>query len=386
VNVIGIAILVFLALAVCADVLLLVGLRALSRAPRLYPCGSRDSEKEEVSVVIAARNEGDQLATCIKSLLVQEVIQEIIIVDDHSEDHTRAVATELAITDPRVLVLSAPDLPPKWIGKSHAIYFGAQHVHGKYILFTDADVTIVPGLLSAATEEMSERHLDHLGGLFYLRCESIAEQICAPVLMAASSVALFRSTKTLGAGTGAFNMLRTAFYQKHGGHQAILNRVVDDVALARHAKASGGRSAFLHMGDGVNVRLFRGFQGFFSAVVRSAVPFLTIGKFTAFMCALALGSEVLVTTLAVPIAVGLLVYGGFEGSEMWKGVLFLGAVAYVLGFACTLQTTRYHDGKRCWGLLYPLPVALMACATGYAAVASMLGKKIKWRGRVYEHM
>ena len=56
-----------------------------------------------VSVILAAHNEGDNLANYLQALLTQDWPEyEVIVVDDESEDNTRAVVESYMVQDPRL--------------------------------------------------------------------------------------------------------------------------------------------------------------------------------------------------------------------------------------------------------------------------------------------
>jgi len=100
-----------------------------------------------VSVVIAARNEEANIQRCIHSLTQQTYDPkkfEIIIVDDHSQDHTLALTQEAAsgIDLPLITAVSSQGESGQ-TGKPNAIALGIEKSQGEIILCTDADC-IVP--------------------------------------------------------------------------------------------------------------------------------------------------------------------------------------------------------------------------------------------------
>ena len=104
----------------------------------------------EVSIIIPARNEEATLASCLESLVGQTgVAFEIIVVNDHSTDRTREIASSF----PNVKVMDAPPLPPRWTGKNNALIAGVAQARGEWLLFTDADTVHVPGSLARALKE-----------------------------------------------------------------------------------------------------------------------------------------------------------------------------------------------------------------------------------------
>lgn len=88
-----------------------------------------------VSVVIPAYNAEKYLEEAVQSVLQQSVPpDEIIIVDDGSQDRTLSIAQDLAAKHARVRVIGRPNG-----GASAARNAGLKEATGKYLLFLDAD-------------------------------------------------------------------------------------------------------------------------------------------------------------------------------------------------------------------------------------------------------
>lgn len=107
-----------------------------------------------VTVVIAAYNVADYLTDAVRSVLDQTLRRlEVIIVDDHSDDATLLVATELAETDSRVRVLRTPQNSG---GPGVPRNIGIRESRAKYYTFLDGDDTLelhaCKNLLEAAEE------------------------------------------------------------------------------------------------------------------------------------------------------------------------------------------------------------------------------------------
>lgn len=351
------------------------------RPRSLLPQSSICDQPNQLTVVIAARDEAENVGSCLQSLLNQPGIAQIIVVDDHSTDATAAVVESFCSRDGLVVLLSAPELPPGWLGKSHALHFGAKQVTTPFLLFTDADVIFGPGIIAAALQKMSAARLDHLGGHFFVDCRSVAEEVCAPVLVLSSGLALFGTANSRGAGTGAFNMVRTATYRAYGGHTPTKNEIVDDVALTRHLKACGASSEFVAMGDYLKVRLFVGFDGFVNSVTRSAVPFLRLGGMTA--CLLA---TLCMAVALLPVAslLGAIVVG-VSAPARGPAVIacLLGPLAYCFGFIAVCVGRRLHNGRLLFQLYFPFAAFALAATVFYSALAQIRRRPVTWRGRVY---
>lgn len=94
---------------------------------------------EPVSIVIACRNEEENIDHMIQSLLQQDYPKEnteIIVVDDHSEDNTYPVLKKYAVKHKQLKILQSPATQK---GKKAALAYGIQHSASGIIVTTDAD-------------------------------------------------------------------------------------------------------------------------------------------------------------------------------------------------------------------------------------------------------
>jgi glycosyltransferase involved in cell wall biosynthesis len=87
-----------------------------------------------VSVVVPTRNSARTIAACLASLEAQtHNALEVIVVDNHSEDATRRVASEYDC----VLVSGGPE-------RSAQRNYGARLASGSYLFFVDSDMVVEP--------------------------------------------------------------------------------------------------------------------------------------------------------------------------------------------------------------------------------------------------
>ncbi|HSK14371.1 MAG TPA: glycosyltransferase, partial [Phnomibacter sp.] len=109
-----------------------------------------------VSVVVPARNEGANIATCLRGLAAQQYpaeLLEIIVVNDASEDHTAEIVKEIAAHDARVKLVNLMAEKHLSAHKKRAIEAGIGAAGGQLILCTDADCVHGPtwvGLMAQA--------------------------------------------------------------------------------------------------------------------------------------------------------------------------------------------------------------------------------------------
>ena len=98
------------------------------------------SEAPGVSVILCAHNESENLSNYLQALLAQDYPEyEVIVVDDGSEDETRAVIERYMIRDPRLHMTFVPYGARVGSTKKLALTLAAKAAKYDYLLLTDAD-------------------------------------------------------------------------------------------------------------------------------------------------------------------------------------------------------------------------------------------------------
>jgi len=215
-----------------------------------------------VSVIVPARNEEASLADCLQSLVSQTgVLFEIIVVDDHSTDRTREIASSF----PGVQVIEAGPLPAGWTGKNNAVTAGAQAARGAWLLFTDADTVHLPGSLVGALREAQDNGAELLSYSPEQIAGTFWEMATIPVVFAElarqySPSKVSDPASTLAAANGQYILIGHDAYDAVGGHAAIASDILEDVALARAVKSSGRRIRFRYGANAVRTRMYRNYR------------------------------------------------------------------------------------------------------------------------------
>jgi glycosyltransferase involved in cell wall biosynthesis len=212
-----------------------------------------------ISIIVPARNEEASLGECLQSLVCQTgVAYEIIVVDDGSTDRTREIAESFA----GVRVISGGPLPAGWTGKNNALVAGAGIARADWLLFTDADTMHLPGSLAQALGEAQRESADLLSYSPEQVVRSFAEQAVQPVVFA-ELAAEYPAAKVLDqnsgivAANGQYILVRRAAYEAAGGHRAIAEEILEDVALAMAFRRAGLRVYFRYGGHAVRARMYR---------------------------------------------------------------------------------------------------------------------------------
>jgi len=221
-----------------------------------------------VSIIVPARNEENNIARCIRSLLEQDYSQfEVVAVDDGSTDATGHLLDELAQTHPqgnRLWVLRLrDDLPAGWAGKPHALYRGVQEAQGAWLLFTDADTWHAPNALRSSVTQAVQEGMD----LFTVGTEqelpSFWERVLMPMAYLGISMQypprLVNDPKSkVAVANGQYLLIRKAVYDIVGGYARpdLRGTLLDDRDLAHVVKSNGFKLHFVDGQDLVHVHMY----------------------------------------------------------------------------------------------------------------------------------
>ena len=203
-----------------------------------------------VSIIVPARNEAANIERLLRSLAGQQRVQEILVVDDQSEDRTGEIAEALKSEMPLLRVLHIKSLPEGWLGKAYAVTVAAREAAGDWLLFTDADTEHLPGSLAALLERAEREGADLLSLSPGQITPTWWEKAVIPLIYV-NLARLYRFEEVSNPGSaaaaanGQYLLIRREVYARVGGHQAIRNEILEDVELAKRVKAAGGKLLFL---------------------------------------------------------------------------------------------------------------------------------------------
>ena len=205
-----------------------------------------------VTAIVPAKDEASTLADCLASVCDQDYPGlEILVVDDRSTDGTAAIAESFAARDPRVRLISIRDLPPGWTGKTHALHVATAQAAGEWLWFLDADTRHHPECLSITLRYALDQNASLMSLVPEMRCDTFWEKVVQPL----AGIVLMRSfplftvnddRKKLAFANGQYILMTRHAYEKSGGHEAVRDRFVEDIYLAKRVKGAGLpiRSAF----------------------------------------------------------------------------------------------------------------------------------------------
>jgi 4,4'-diaponeurosporenoate glycosyltransferase len=376
---------------------------------RIRRCGRDDPNQsltgEQLSIIIPARNEEQNLPTLLRSLNAQSIRpREIIVVDDASTDRT----AELAQQNGARVIPSLP-LPEGWRGKTWACHQGAQAATGEMLLFLDADTWFEPeglrcvlaefgavaatprrsrvvapppspglqlkpcagGGASTLGDEASPLHRGVLSVAPYHVVKAPYEQLSAffnLVMLAGTGAFTLWSDRLAPRGLlGQFLLIERTAYQRVGGHEAVKGRILENFWLAEQLRA---QDVPLRCRSGHGVFSFRMYpqgwrelvagwtKGFASGAGQTPLPILLL--VIAWM-----------NGLMLPL-IGL-VFAGDPGR--WLAVYGLSVIQIAWLLRCV---GTFHWST---AVLYPLPLIFYFVVFTRSMLRSRRKQTVAWKGR-----
>ena len=109
-------------------------------------------KKKRVSVIIAARNEEDNIGRLLTALINQSYpveLYDVIIADDRSEDQTAQIVKQYAEKWPQIKLVTIEKAPEKFSPKKYALSRAIKESKGEIIILTDADCLVTKYWLEA---------------------------------------------------------------------------------------------------------------------------------------------------------------------------------------------------------------------------------------------
>ncbi|MDX3692301.1 glycosyltransferase [Streptomyces europaeiscabiei] len=338
-----------------------------------------------VCVVVPARDEAAVLPESLPSLLAQDYPgrAEVFLVDDGSSDGTGDLARELSRRFGGLpLTVSSPGDPPAgWTGKLWAVRHGIALARARgpeFLLLTDADIAHRPDSLRALAAAARTGGFDLVSQMARLRAESVWERLVVPAFVYFfAQLYPFRRIGVRGSRTaaaaGGCVLLSAEAAERARIPDAIRQAVIDDVALAKAVKRSGGH-IWLGLAERVDsVRPYPRLHDLWRMVSRSAYAQLLHNP-------LLLTGTVLGLALVYLVPPAALLTGPATGDP---ATALLGGLAWLLMAATYVPMLRYY-GQPLWlAPLLPFTAFLYLLMTVDSAVQHYRGRGAAWKGRTY---
>ncbi len=344
-----------------------------------------------ISILIPARDEELAIERCVRSLVAQTYERlEILVLDDSSSDATATIVQRIIDDLPphqqgRLQLLRGAALPSGWGGKNFACHQLAQYATGDYLFFTDADTIHAPEMVTSVLTMMQVQKVSLLTAQPTYELDSVGEQLVVPLLTFTITTLLpialipTRPESSLATGNGQLLCFERMTYERIGGHEAVKNRILEDVLLARAVKAAGFRMLFVDAQDVVRCRMYRSFSEVWSGFSKNLFAFYNYSLPFA-LVALLLNILLFVVPVLLMVSAPLL--------HLSDTVRLLATIAYLLPVLMRiLLTLRFTHVQRVEMLLlcfiHPVSIALECLILLNSIHWHYRKRGTLWKGREY---
>ncbi|MGG1552119.1 glycosyltransferase [Paenibacillus ferrarius] len=320
----------------------------------------------KLSIIIPARNEQENLPYLLRSLQLQTLQPyEVIVVDDFSEDETKAIAESFGVT-----VVANSSLPPGWTGKNWAVWNGYQQATGDLIAFLDADIRFAPRAL-----ELLVRAREASGGVVsvvpFHYTETFSERLALifNVLGVFAFTSPFEKANPRQGLYGSCILTARDDYEAVKGHEGIRHEMLDDLNLGAAYRREGIPVTNYIGKDLVSFRMYPGglrsaIQGFGKGAMLGTAKLR--GGTTALIALWAIG---LVLSCSFPFLLG----------TSWGLPLLIGYVLYMV------QLFYFVNSIGIFGVampvLYVISTLFFLMVMGYSMFQVVFLGHVAWKGR-----
>jgi len=314
---------------------------------------------------------------------------ELLVLDDFSTDDTPAIIEKFNHKNPDTVTVVPPsEKPDGWLGKPWACHQLANRANGHYLLFLDADTALRPQMVQQTVNAFNGRNLDMITVWPEQELGSFWEKTVVPLIYYAlvtllPAVYVYRSPRWLpsflnkqfatrfAAACGQCIGFTREAYQSIGGHKAVKDEVVEDVALSKLAKENGHTLRMFTGIDTISCRMYRSeeeiFNGlrknFFAGFDRSIPLFTFMGL-------------IHLVVFVLPFIV--FPYAIYLGSP---ALLFVSAASITLILLHRFILAIWFRWNPIYGFMHPLAVLWYQRLGIYSVTDYIMNRKVFWKGR-----
>src|SRR2546430_3688262 len=275
---------------------------------------------------------------------------------------------------PILQVIHHDELPPGWMGKTHAMWTAAKLATGEWLLFTDADVLFKPDSLRRAIVYAEPVPADHVVLFPRMIMKRPGEYMM---------IAFFQTMFTFGhrpwkvadpstddhMGVGAFNLIRRSVYEAVGTYAALRMEILDDMKLGKVVKNAGFAQRNVFGGDLISIRWAKSAMGMVNNLTKNFYAVMS------FQWPRALASCVGLAFLnLLPFFGALLAHG-------WARLPY--AIALASMFSIYAGMSKQSDVPPYYFVLHPVSTILFVYTMLRSMIVTLGRGGVQWRGTFY---
>ncbi len=347
-------------------------------------------EYPEVSIIIPARNEEENISDCLESLLKQDYPNlEIIVVNDSSNDRTENIIKEYQKRYPeKIIGITSKIKPEDWIGKNWACYLGYMKSTGQILMFIDADTVLThSSVITLVITYLIEKKLASLTMRPSVLLEGTWMKIIFPLLWIFSQIKYssrrLNSYDNTGYLFGCFYLITRKAYEDIGTHRAVKSELIEDVALGEKIRQQKLNFKMLIGEPHVKTKISGNFAGIWQNLKRSInlFPFVYGQVITSFLLIILLFEPFI--SIFIVIYMQFIKFSGYELLlvQIFSIVTLFNIITIYL--VNTLKLLHYQFEKPLYTLTFPISCIIISIGFIFFMARGKKGFEINWRERSY---
>ena len=266
-------------------------------------------------------------------------------------------------------MISSKPLPSGWTGKLWAVQQGidqALKFNPTFLLLTDADIHHSPDSVATLVAIAEAGQYDLVSFMVKLHCRSWAEKLLIPAFvffffMLYPPKWIRDPKRALAGAAGGCMLIRPRALQRAGGIAAIHDQIIDDCALAKAVKSSGGGVWLGVTPTTFSIRPYNSFGEIERMIARTA--FNQLQHSAALLMGAILGLSV---TFLLPVAL-------LASGDAW--LFALGALCWAVMAVTYLPMVRFYGLDAVWAFSLPLSATFYLFATIHSALRYWTGRR-----------
>jgi chlorobactene glucosyltransferase len=347
------------------------------------------AQAPRLSVLVAAKDEQDNIEACLRSMLDQDYPNyQLIAINDRSDDRTGQIIDAVSAENAKLTAVHVRDLREGWFGKNNAMREGYERADGEWLCFIDADCRQTSTkTLSVAMRFAMANDVEFLSVLPRLETQGLWEQIIQP---ACGAVMVFwfnpsnvnDPNHSAAYANGAFMLIQRGAYEAIGGHEPFKTEGNEDMHMARAAKQTGHRLRVVENRDLYVTRMYTNFRDIWRGWSR-----IFYGCFETFR-RLRISLLVMLFSGLLPwysALVGWIMVAvrGWAGAGPWRYVALVATIAVLCQQSVLTRYYRMSQANPLLAPTYPL-AGTIVCTMLINAMTKLGGRAATtWRGTTY---
>jgi len=322
------------------------------------------------AAIIPVRNDDPQ--RCIESLVAENCIKEIIVVDDDSGPEFKSLLLKLKEKYPVIKIVES-----RGKGKATACQQGADASNSELLLFLDADTILSNKTAARSINLLVDKGLDAVSLIGELRCRNF-DKIMTPfsfgLLNALIPLKDVMNPAKSGFFFGSFILFRTSSYYKIGGHSAVSDRLLEDKALGEVAKKKGLKIAIAKGRGFVSAEWAPGFKQNLDALKRVLAPSMVGKRKVSLLVTIAISFLLLTPLLSF--------FAGFGN----RYLLVVGIISLFFQLLFSIISSVTIKVNYLYAIAFPAAAIMLTLIFWISLLTSYKHGNIVWRGREYRLM